>query len=367
MLHFGGWLLAGVVVFAWNLSVRGPLVAGLDESVWIVSGIALTFGYRILYRRARSASVPYVWIGLLVLLFSAGGALIWYGSYLILIRALFGSIAHWPVIGTALSVEFSALAAQPWTISLRTWMTCSSLLLSWSSLYFCINAIIDMEAQRERAVRAVKLADQARLSALQSQLHPHFLFNVHNGIATLIRENDREAALSMIDELSEFVRSVVQKLDFPEISVAEELALVNQYLKLQRRRFGARLRATVTAERDTMNARVPTLILQPLVENALEHGILTLKNGGSVIVSIRKFGDKLVLSVDDDGVGSDTVNQTGLGLRNCRDRLEALYGNEAHLSTCRGRSGKGFVVVIELPYREELEEAYAWDCNAVAN
>ncbi len=360
-------MLAGVVVFAWSLAVRGPLAAGLDESVWIVSGIALTFGYRSLYRRARSASVPYAWIGLLVLLFSAGGALVWYGSYLVLIRALFGSISHWDSIDTVTSVEFAALASQPFTISVRTWMTCSCLLLSWSSLYFCINAIIDMEAQRERAVRAVKLADQARLSALQSQLHPHFLFNVHNGIATLIRENDREGALSMIDELSEFLRAIVQKLDLQEISVAEELALINQYLRLQQRRFGARLRATVNAECDTMTARVPTLILQPLVENALEHGILTLKNGGSVLVSIRKLGDKLLLSVDDDGVGPTTVNHaTGLGLRNCRDRLLALYGNAAHLSTGRGGSGKGFAVMIELPYQGESTKAYAWDRNAVA-
>ena len=116
-----------------------------------------------------------------------------------------------------------------------------------------------------------------------------------------------------------------------------------------------------------MTARVPTLILQPLVENALEHGILTVKNGGSVLVRIRKLGDKLVLSVDDDGVGPDTITRTGLGLRNCRDRLKALYGNEAHLSTGRGRNGEGFVVVIELPYREELAEAYAWDRHAVAN
>ena len=153
VLHFGGWLLAGVVVFAWSLSVRGALVAGLDESVWIVTGIVLTFGFRtvISSRAIGGGSLCLDWLI---------GPFSQCGRCAGLVRELLGSDSRsvclhcaMVCIGTAVSREFSALASQPWMISVRIWMTCSCLLLSWSSLYFCINAIFDMEA-RARARRS---------------------------------------------------------------------------------------------------------------------------------------------------------------------------------------------------------------------
>ena len=105
-----------------------------------------------------------------------------------------------------------------------------------------------------------------------------------------------------------------------------------------------------------MRARLPTLILQPLVENAVQHGILTLEEGGSISVCIRKRAGKLMVSVDDDGAGTSASAQaTGLGLRNCADRLLALYGDQAHLAAGTRRNGKGFSVVIDLPFRQERE------------
>ena len=351
-LQFGGWLIAGVVVFTWGMSVSGPLVAGLDEFIWIVSGLALTYGFRSIYRSARASGAPYALIGLVALFVSGAGAVVWYDCYVVLDRAGFGALARWPNLGTDLAATALAMASQPWTIPIRTWITCGCLLLTWSSLYFAINAILDSEIDRERATRAVKLADRARLSALQTQLNPHFLFNVLNGIGALIRDNDRVAAIAMVDELGDFLRSILQKFDTPEITVAEELALINQYLQLQRRRFGHRLRATVSAKPDILNARVPTLILQPLVENALQHGILALKEGGSVQISIHRRDGQLLLSVDDDGEGhSAAPHATGLGLRNCADRLLAMYGAEANLTAGAGPHGRGFAVTINLPYR----------------
>lgn len=329
--------------------------------LWIVSGVLLTFGFRLIYRRARFTAVSYQSLAVLTLLLSVGGAVVWYESYLILIRVILSELVQW-FAGIGVAEEASDLLARPWMIPIRLWITCGCLLLTWSSLYFGINAILDLEVERERGERAVKLADRARLSALQTQLNPHFLFNALNGIATLIRANDRAAAASMVDELGDFLRSILQKLDSPEIRVAEEVALVYQYLQIQRRRFGSRLRTTVNVERETMGASLPTLILQPLVENALQHGILTQEKGGSINVSICKRGDKLVVSVHDDGAGINAATHaTGLGLRNCADRLLALYGDDAHLTAGAGRNGKGFAVVIELPFRQEREATLSSD------
>jgi two-component sensor histidine kinase len=351
-LHFGGWFISGIVVCAWGMSARGLSIAGTDELVWNLTGIGLTYGFRMIYRRARAAAITYQSLGLLILLLSAVGPLVWYATYFLLLHAVVAGLAAWLGSGAAIVRGLSTVA--PWIPPIRIWIVCGCLLLSWSSLYFGINAIIDLEIERERASRAVKLADRARLSALQTQLNPHFLFNSLNGIATLIRANDRSAAAAMVDDLGTFLRAILQNLDSPEISVADEIALVNQYLQIQRRRFGNRLRTTIDVEQETMSACVPTLILQPLVENALQHGILVLERGGSIHVAIRRRNDKLVVSVNDDGAGMASGAQaTGLGLRNCADRLSALYGEDAHLSTGAGRDGRGFAVEIDLPFREE--------------
>ena len=144
------------------------------------------------------------------------------------------------------------MAALPrWWPPIGHWMLFTSLLSAWCSLYFGIKAMLDLEAERARSVRALKLADSARLRALQSQLNPHFLFNALNGIATLIREGDRTRAAATVDTLSDFLRLTLQKLDSPEIPVREELAFVEQYLRIQRLRFGSSFRATVDADPET--------------------------------------------------------------------------------------------------------------------
>jgi hypothetical protein len=358
--HFGGWITVGAVVFAWQMSLRGPVLAGIDEIVWITTGIILTFGFRRLYRRARSSALSYQSLGVLSLILSVAGALVWYVGYVGLLRvvvALF--LPHGHMGDAELGREPAAMASQPWLIPIRTWITCGSLLLTWTALYFGVNAMVDLEVERGRVAQALKLAERARLNALQTQLNPHFLFNALNGIATLIRTNDREAAAAMVDELSDFLRTMLQKLESPQIPVAEELALVNQYLHIQGRRFGSRLRTNVDADADALGACLPTLILQPLVENALRHGVLMLEEGGAVNVSIRKRDQTLVVSVDNDGPLVDQHRPAGLGLRNCADRLSALYGDEAHMRAGPGPAGRGFAVLIELPFHEERGLALA--------
>jgi LytS/YehU family sensor histidine kinase len=258
-----------------------------------------------------------------------------------------------------LGAMFSRLATDVtaesrWWIPLGNWMTYTSVLLTWSSLYFGINAMLDLESEHARSEHVLKLADSARLRALQSQLNPHFLFNALNGIATLIREGDRARAADTVDTLSDFLRLTLQKLDSPEIPVREELAFVEQYLRIQRLRFGSSFRATVDADPETHDALVPTLILQPLVENAVRHGVLARAQGGALSVSICRRDDVLVMTVEDDGPGPGDAcaHPYGMGLKNSAERLAALYGDGAHMSVGARPHGRGFVVVVFLPFRK---------------
>ena len=146
----------------------------------------------------------------------------------------------------------------------------------------------------------------------------------------------------------------LQKLDSPEIPVREELAFVEQYLRIQRLRFGSSFRASVDADPETHDALVPTLILQPLVENAVRHGVLARARGGALSVSICRRDDVLVMTVEDDGpgLGDGSAHPYGVGFKNTAERLAALYGEDAHMLVGPRPCGRGFVVVVFLPFRE---------------
>jgi two-component system, LytTR family, sensor kinase len=353
VLHCGGWLVFGAFVWALNVPGIGALPAAVEEPLWVACGFALTLGFRRIFRRVRSARWSYTSLGLLALVLSILSAPIWYSMHLALLRASLAGLAHWPGLHPIFAREIRETAALPWFSTIGHWMFFTSLLLTWSSLYFAINALLDLESERARAVNALKLADSARLRALQSQLNPHFLFNALNGIATLVREGDRTRAADMVDTLGDFLRATLRKLDTPEIPVSEELAFVEQYLRIQRQRFGGQLRSTVDADPETRDALVPTLILQPLVENAVRHGVLARAHGGMLAVSIRRRDEVLVITVEDDGPGPEAsgAHPYGLGFKNTAERLATLYREDAHMTVGARPHGRGFAVVVFLPFR----------------
>ncbi|HEV2703346.1 MAG TPA: histidine kinase [Steroidobacteraceae bacterium] len=353
LLHFSGWIGLMSFGFATDLAKKGVYAAALENLSWMVCGVALTLGLRAVFRRVRSRSRSYVAYALIALFFCIVGAPIWYDVSYALTDLCYLVADH---IGHRSAIFLAAERANftmSWWVPIDYWFSFSSTLFTWSSLYFGINAMLDLETERANVTRALKLADTARLRALQSNLNPHFLFNALNGIATLIREKDGTAASAMVDALSAFLRSTLQRMDTPEIQVREELQLIEQYLRIQRFRFGERLRAVVAAAPDTLEALIPTLILQPLVENAVRYGVLPREEGGCLWVSIRKEGLALVISVEDDGAGmaQSPTTSVGLGLGNSRDRLSALYGTAADLSTGRRADGTGFAVTIRMPVR----------------
>jgi LytS/YehU family sensor histidine kinase len=262
-------------------------------------------------------------------------------------------LLHFDSLRSIFSAYAVRAAREPLFFSIYLWPFYSIILFTWASLYFGVNAMLELESERANVVKALKLADTARLRALQSNLNPHFLFNALNGIATLVREQDSVTAAAMVDALSSFLRSTLQRLDTPELRVAEEIELIEQYLRVQHYRFGTRLRAVVEVKRETLGALIPTLILQPLVENAVRYSVLPRDAGGSLWVSVRKELAVLVVSVQDDGPGlsGDTLNAFGTGLQNSSERLNALYGAAASLTIGSRTDGTGCAVVIRLPFR----------------
>jgi len=209
---------------------------------------------------------------------------------------------------------------------------------------------------RERETQAARLAAQlseARLGALRMQLNPHFLFNSLNAITVLVRDGNTADASRMLELLSGVLRQVLENDRGHETSLAEELDFLERYLAIEQVRFSDRLRPRIAIDPSVARAAVPRFLLQPLVENALRHGIARRGDAGVVEIAGRREGETLVLTVRDDGPGLPGVREPagGVGLSNTRERLEALYGRRASLEVVNAEGG-GAIATVRLPYHE---------------
>ena len=352
VLQAGGWAAAYAVCTLAAEQSFGLWPALYDTLIWAICGFFVTLGVHHIYRRSRRLRHSYVMFAAVALTASVLLAPLWYFMEHISVRLTLPAILHFEPL-RPIFASYVRIARVPLFITLYLWPFYSIILFTWASLYFGINAILELESGRANVANALKLADTARLRALQSNLNPHFLFNALNGIATLVRERDSVTAATMVDALSTFLRSTLRRLDTPELRVAEEIELIEQYLRIQHYRFGTRLHAVVEAKRETLDALIPTLILQPLVENAVRYGVLPRETGGSLWVSVRRELSVLVVSVEDDGPGLNggTPDTFGMGLQNSSDRLSALYGAAASLTIGERAGGTGCAVVIRLPFR----------------
>jgi two-component system LytT family sensor kinase len=209
---------------------------------------------------------------------------------------------------------------------------------------------------RERETQAARLEAQlseARLGALRMQLNPHFLFNSLNAITVLVRDRDTDAAARMLELLSGVLRDVLRAAETHETTLSRELEFLERYLAIEQVRFSDRLRPLIQIDQAVAKAALPRFLLQPLVENALRHGIARRADAGEVQVSAHREGEQLVLRVRDDGPGLLTTPHasSGVGLTNTRARLAALYGGEATLEVANAEGG-GVIATVRLPYHE---------------
>jgi two-component sensor histidine kinase len=220
-----------------------------------------------------------------------------------------------------------------------------------------VGHILDSRARLARQeTETARLNEQlstAQLNALRRQIEPHFLFNSLNSIAGLVRDNQNDAAVTMIARLSEFLRRVVADSNRQLVSLAEEMEFSEKYLEIQKIRFAERLQLNVDVPADLRSAQVPSLLLQPMVENAVKHGISQRAQGGAIRISATRNNGMLMLRIYNDGppFPPEIKNGSGVGMANVRTRLRGLYGERFHLSV-DNREPQGVEVSISVPFVE---------------
>ena len=235
----------------------------------------------------------------------------------------------------------------------------------WSGMLSCvvlyglvllIGHIVDSQRrfalQRAETARLSEQLSKAQLNALRRQIEPHFLFNTLNAIAGLVREHRNDDAVSTIALLSDCLRRVINDSDRQQVALAEELDFTQKYLDIQKVRFGERLEFSVDVPADLLSAQIPSLTLQPMVENAIKHGIAKRAHGGAIRIAATRSNGTLTLSVYNDGPalprGWET-SQPGIGISNVRTRLQSLYGEGFDLRLCNRKPG-GVEASVSVPF-----------------
>ena len=209
-----------------------------------------------------------------------------------------------------------------------------------------------LAVQRTETARLNEQLSKAQLDALRRPIEPHFLFNTLNAIAGLVREKRNDAAVDMIAGLSDFLRRVVEDSDRQQVPLAEELEFAQKYLDIQKVRFAERLQVSVDVSTELSSAQVPRLILQPMVENAIKHGIAKRVQGGAIRIAASRSNGMLTLRVYNDGPGLPAdweTTHSGIGISNARTRLQTLYGEGFELSM-RNQNPGGVEVSVSVPY-----------------
>ncbi|MEO1136343.1 MAG: histidine kinase [Pseudomonadota bacterium] len=230
------------------------------------------------------------------------------------------------------------------------------LLGSWAGFYFGINYYLKLRNEMERALVSARLADQAQLKMLRYQLNPHFLFNTLNAISTLVLEQDGKQANSMLTQLSAFLRYSLDSDPLQKTTLAEEVRALELYLTIEKTRFADRLNVTFDIDDNTTSAQVPSLILQPAIENAIKYAIAQMEAGGEIRITAKREGGALCMSVCDNGPNAPEDPtallrnvKTGVGLVNMRDRLNYLYQDRAKFEL-RHVSPQGLCVALRIPF-----------------
>ena len=224
---------------------------------------------------------------------------------------------------------------------------------AWCALYAAACNIFEVRRRDQQLADAHSAAQQAHLLALRLQINPHFLFNTLNTVAGLIVLGRTAESERMVLSLSRFLRYTLASAPTQLTTLADEIGMLRQYLEIEGARFSDRLKVTWAVDEDCTQALVPSLILLPLVENALKYGLGESEKPGEIVVGAQRDGGRMTLWVEDDGgTAHGTHAGLGIGLSNVRQRLDALYGEQAQLDS--GATGHGWRSAISLPWQEHV-------------
>jgi two-component system LytT family sensor kinase len=338
-LQLCGWGAFGFSMFLATAAILPIQVAALEKAIFTLLGILLSLLLRAIYRRLYHRHPAFPKIILISSTCSYILALIWTATFRLFLEA-----RHDWARGEPFGID-------RWSSLFDGGLYHAFILFAWSILYFGIKHYRELEIQTARTLKAETLAHQAQLMALRYQLNPHFLFNTLNAISTLVAQGENAAANRMISRLSEFLRLTLESSGAPEVPLSAEIDFVKRYLEIEQVRFGDRLKVEFQVAPETLSIPVPNLILQPLVENALRHGIAPREAGGRLEINARCSDGLLHLEVRDDGpklAGDLSSLDEGVGLSNTRARLDQLYGS-SHRFELRPAEAGGLVVRIGLP------------------
>ena len=350
-LQLAGWgglfLLRAVTAFANGL----PLNYLLLIIVTTITGFSISLVLAVIYRQLIGRRALVTW-GMTVLVLI--NAVIVYGS----IDVWAQSIYYGDTRDATFAQRFIGLSFIPLT-----------LLGGWSALYYAINFFLTVERQADRLERLEAQATAAQLAMLRYQLNPHFLFNTLNSISTLVLLKQTEPANAMLTRLSSFLRHTLIAEPGSQVTLEQEVETLQLYLDIERMRFEERLRTEFSIEQEALPARLPSMLLQPLIENSIKYGVGAQEEGALISLRARVVAGRLRLSVEDTGPGAELSpgsftpgnrvvppTSTGVGLPNIRNRLVQAYGDD-HLFETRSQPGGGFTVLIEIPFTTQAEPA----------
>jgi signal transduction histidine kinase len=315
----------------------------LPAAIVTATGFSLTLLMAAAYRRIIAMKPVYVWTLSLVILAGAS--------------ALFSVLEVWA------HATFYQPGWKPQGIEfLGAILLDFSVLGAWSGLYYGINYYLLLAEQSERMVNVARQANSAQLEMLRYQLNPHFLFNTLNSISTLVLLKQTERANAMLSRLASFLRYSLVGEREGLATVAQEAEALKLYLDIERTRFEARLRTRFDIAPDVMEARLPSLLLQPIVENAIKYAVTPSEDGADILIDARRMDDRLVITIADTGPGLQGAPATGgdpvpggtqVGMANIRERLMQAYGDN-HRFELAENSPKGLIVLIDIPYQTEI-------------
>jgi two-component system LytT family sensor kinase len=357
-----------------GVGLDGPFFADKNRAFWVLQSIGWS-GYLILRSLSGFAnSMGWMFVVHTILLTATG-----YSATLLmatLYRRLIVMRALWTVLISLITVLLASAAFS----FIETWSFATfvrpgtrpegfaffgsiiftfSILAAWSALYYGINYYLLLEEEIDQRSRLENQASSAQLAMLRYQLNPHFLFNTLNSISTLVLLKQTERANAMLARLSSFLRYTLANEPTAQVTLAQEVETLKLYLEIEKMRFEDRLRPHFRIEAETIGVRLPSLLLQPVVENAIKYAVTPSEEGADIWVTATREGSAVRIEVADSGpcggAGLVSVHSTGVGLANIQDRLAQAYG-PAHGFTTRTNEQGGYSVIIEIPLENEGKE-----------
>ncbi|RUO31809.1 sensor histidine kinase [Aliidiomarina sedimenti] len=338
VLQLTGWIGYGLIQYLGSFTQEMRDIYMVIVALGAYAGFLLTIPLRYLYRRIWNRRPAWL--------------------FLVVLVASFVTAALWAVIDNATNWEIYRFGYRPinplfyFNYTIAKWY----IILSWSGLYFVIKYYQMLQDEKQKALTAASMAHQSQLKMLRYQLNPHFLFNTLNAISTLILVEENKAANKMMSRLSDFLRFSLDNEPIKRITLAREVEVLMLYLDIEKVRFEERLQVFTAITEDAARALVPSMFLQPLIENSIKYAIARLEEQGTIEINARVEVETLVIQVKDNGpvavheIPKRSNKGGGVGLSNTAERLKALYGKQYSFNLF-ANDPTGCIVEIRIPWQ----------------